>query len=281
MPLTPEFLIHWLILLTFAAAAVVWLYRWVRRLLRVPDASEQRAAATSWNVKAWAQKYGLRYFNIANQLRQAARMEQNPGKDFFRADEVMNMSHDGPYVEGEVRGRTVWLYLTVGRPRFGSLHAINERNALTSDPASTRVAGLRPLESDILESSVPAERQQVMYAWCLEISTHPMPHRLRITRQSMREADEVDTEWRDFEKRYDVNNFEDSLALQLLDPQMMQLILDSRVDAIEFSDSSFVMYELNKHTTAEVLDTLLEVGLKIAEQVDKNYPLGKYAKEAK
>lgn len=279
MTMFPESIIFWMFLLVVVAAGVVNLYRGIRRMFRLPDRNEERAFATTWNIKAWAQKYGLRFFNIANQLRQAARMEVNTGKDFFRADQVMHMGHDGPYVEGKVKGRNVWLYMIAGRARYRSLHGIDVEGVSVSHQTSTLLKSLEPLGEDFFERTTPAQQQTIMYAWCLEISTHPIPHRLRITRQSMQEDDELNTEGRDFEKRYDVNNFEDSLALQLLDPHMMQLILDSHVDAIEFSDSSLVIYELNKHTTAEVLDALLNAGLQIAQQVDQNYPLGKYKKD--
>ena len=275
----PESIIFWLFLFVVVAAGVVNLYHGMRRMFRLPDRNEERAFATTWNINAWAQKYGLRFFNIANQLRQAARMEVNPGKDFFRADQVMHMGHDGPYVEGVVKGRNVWLYMIAGQARYGSLHGISTETTSVSHRTSTLLKSLEPLGEDFFERNAPAAQQTIMYAWCLEISTQPMPHRLRITRRSMREADELDTEGREFEKHYDINNFEDSLALQLLDPHMMQLILDSHADAIEFSDSSLVIYELNKNTTAEVLDTLLNAGLQIAQQVDQNYPLGKYEKD--
>ncbi len=268
----------WVYVVFIAAIVVAGVYRKLRRFVGDHDSSaELQSLATSIHVREWAKQHGLRYFNIGNQLRQAARMEANREKDFFRADLAMTMEDDGPYVEGAVHGRNVWLYVSVGRPRPGSLHTIT-RDREVEVPTLSRAGMLSSFLNGSSGMQTVRQAQQVLYAWCLEIGTNPIPHHLRITRQGLQEADELDTESRAFEDRYDVNNFDDSLSLQLLDPHMIQLVEESRADAIEFSDSSVVIYELSQHTTTAVLEALLAAGLRIAEQVDRNYPLSKYAK---
>lgn len=170
-------------------------------------------------------------------------------------------------VSGQLQGRSVWLFSMVGRPRYGSQKASSRLRR--TDLSQTFIESL-------LFAPKPEQTEKVMYLWSLEISTNSIPLPVAVSRRDLNEDDIINTESIHFEQRYNIHNTQDSLILQLLDPAMMALIIDSRVDAIEFSDSSILLYELNKHISIEVLDFMLEAGLKIAEQVDRNYPLGKY-----
>lgn len=90
--------------------------------------------------------------------------------------------------------------------------------------------------------------------------------------------DKIDTESITFEKFYQVDVYEGKGTLQLLEPNMMQLIIDSDIAAFEFSDSSVALYYTLYNPDQERLDKMLEYGLKIAEQVNRNFPMGKYEK---
>lgn len=227
--------------------------------------------ATEVNIEGWAMTHGFHYSAVANWNAQAARMEASPQKTFFRADQVMDLEDDGPMVSGQLQNRSVWLFSLVGRPRYGNqktssrIRRMNESNSL--------------FESFFI-SPQPDRTEKVMYIWSLEISTNPIPLPVTVSRRDLREDDIINTESIHFEQRYNIHNTRDSLILQLLDPAMMAFIIDSRVDAIEFSDSSIVLYELNKHISIDVLNAMLTAGLQIAQQVDRNYPLAKYAKKA-
>ena len=223
--------------------------------------------ATELNIEGWGGKHGLQFSAAGNWLAQAARMEASPQKTFFRADQVMDLEDDGPMVSGQLQGRSVWLFSMVGRPRYGSQKALSRLRR--TDRSQTFIESL-------LFSPKPEQTEKVMYLWSLEISTNSIPLPVSVSRRDLNEDDVINTESIHFEQRYNIHNTQDSLILQLLDPAMMALIIDSRVDAIEFSDSSVVLYELNKHISIDVLNAMLEAGLKIAEQVDRNYPLGKY-----
>ena len=220
------------------------------------------------NVRHWAERHGLRFWASGNQMRQVARMEASPAKHFFRADRVMELEDDGPYAEGDVRGRRVYLYTFVGQPRTWSAKG------------ETRVRSTETVPNFFgLDIGKPKDqRVRIMYGWVLEVATHPIPHRASIVRRDLHEGDQLTTESRSFESLYDTTDVTDSLVLQLLDPAMMQHIEATRADAIEFSDQSVALYELSEHVTYDVLDAMLEGGLRIAEQVDRNYPLAKYAR---
>ncbi len=227
--------------------------------------------STEVNIEGWATKHGFRYRAAGNWNEQAARMEASPQKTFFRADQVMDLEDDGPMASGTTHGRSVWLFNLVGRPRRGSKKASSRLRR--PDKNAT-------LLENVLYSQSENQMEKVMYMWSLEISTHPIPLAVSVSRRDMNEDDIINTESVHFEQRYNIHNTQDSLILQLIDPAMMHLIIESRVDAIEFSDSSIVLYELNKHISLDVLNAMLEAGLKIAEQVDRNYPLAKYAQKA-
>jgi hypothetical protein len=256
---------------------VVILLRGLRNLKSLPGAQKVdmekpgktlQRLATEVNTEGWAQKHGLHYRVSANWHAQAARMEASPEKTFFRADQVMDLEDDSPFASGMVQDRMVWAYGIVGKPRIGSGAATQRAHRVDTESSMLGIPTTR--ENFVVES--------VMYLWCIEVSTNPIPFTLTITRQNMREPDVLNTESADFEKRYDISNTQDSMVLQLLDPAMMDAIMQSRADAIEFSDSSVVFYEVSKHVTMETLDAMLAGAISIAKQVDRNYPLGKYAK---
>lgn len=226
---------------------------------------------THINVQSWAEMHAMRFRKSGNWNDQAARMEASPEKTFFRADQVMDFEDDGPMASGTIKNRKVWLYSIVGRSRPGS------------KIVSYRSRNLPPTHDilDVLMNQQSDDVEHIMYMWCLEIHTNPIPLAVAVSRKDINEEDIINTESVAFEQRYNIHNTQDSMILQLLDPAMMHCIMESRVDAIEFSDSSIVLYELNKHISLEVLNAMLEAGLKIAEQVDRNYPLAKYAQKAK
>lgn len=233
----------------------------------------KRAQKRLWlageRIRDWANQNGLQYRNLGNQLRRDERMAANTTKKFFGANIVMDFTDDGPFVYGTLQGRSVWLYAIVGRPQLGSMHG-DVREEKVEEWFS------RP---SLLSSSSDSKVEHVLYAWCLEVATNPIAHTLRITRKSLRESDTLDTESRTFEQRYNTEVI-DSLALQLLDPHMMQLIVDSRADALEFSERSVVLYEVGVELTSDILDMLFASAVNIAQQADRNYPLAKYVHNA-
>ncbi len=91
--------------------------------------------------------------------------------------------------------------------------------------------------------------------------------------------DKVNVESINFEKLYHIDVYEGRRTLRLLDPMMIQIIMDSGVAAFEFSDKSAVLYYTLHKPNRDQLDNMLKVGLKVAEQVDRNFPLGKYEKK--
>jgi hypothetical protein len=260
------------IILAAPVLTILWLlYRQnIRAALRSGGQRSLSRLGSQINVQRWATRHGLRFWAAGNQLRQAARMEASPAKHFFRADRVMELEDDGPYAEGDVQGRRVYLYTFVGQPRMWSAKG------------KTRVRSSETVPNFFgLDFGMPKEqRVRVLYGWALEVVTHSIPHRASVVRHDLHEGDQLNTESRTFESRYDITDVSDSLVLQLIDPAMMQHIEASRADAIEFSDTSIVLYELSEHVTCDVLDAMLEGGLQIARQVDRNYPLGKYARHS-
>jgi hypothetical protein len=254
------------IILSAPVLVIIWLLFRQQVLAALQSGGERSLGrlGSQVNVRHWAERSGLRFWAAGNQMRQAARMEASPEKHFFRADRVMELEDDGPYAEGDVQGRRVYLYTFVGQPKLWS----------SKGEVRVRYPEYKPNIFGFGDRAQAAQRTRIMYGWALEVATHPIPHRASVVRRDLHEGDQLTTESRTFESRYDITDVTDSLVLQLLDPAMVQLIEASRADAIEFSDQSVVLYEFSEHVTYDVLDARLEAGLKIAKQVDRNYPLG-------
>ncbi len=113
--------------------------------------------------------------------------------------------------------------------------------------------------------------------WCFDIQTNPMPVFVRVMDRFFGAPDRMDVESNSFEKRYDLNVKREGAVLQLLDPGMIDILNNAHIAGVEFGDSSVVLYLtlLNKLSD---FDLMVDWGLKIAHQVDHNFPLGKYEK---
>lgn len=214
----------------------------------------------SSDLKTWAEQKGLVY--TATRMRSIidSRLAANPSKEFFGmrtlAREVKSPSYNlsivsalssmaqtdpsmisGPVVQGAIGGRTIWIYPVMGK---------------------------------VLRDSISSH---VFSGWCFEFETHKIPIRVLTTRRFLDDYDTLDTESRSFEKLYDINVRREGTALQLLDPVMMELIEHSDISALEFSDSSVALYHTLLPAKQEKLNSYAHWGMKIAEQVDRNFPL--------
>ena len=109
--------------------------------------------------------------------------------------------------------------------------------------------------------------------WCMEISANRIPVYAELSRAYMGHLDSMDTESNEFEKIYRIHSEKKAVILQLLDPVMMSLVKDSTISSIEFSEQSIVLISSNFPPKKEVLDTFLEIGNGIAEQVKRNFPV--------
>ncbi len=113
--------------------------------------------------------------------------------------------------------------------------------------------------------------------WCVEVQTNQVPVFVRVMHKFFGADDTMDVESGSFENRYDLNVKREGAVLQLLDPVMIESLDKSHISGIEFGDSSVVLY-LTVINNIGDFDWMVEWGLKIAHQVDHNFPLGKYEK---
>ncbi len=222
-----------------------------------------------WSVvQQWARPYGLQVWAEGNFKRIIERMEASPEKHFFRADVALDETDDSFFVAGEVRQKKVWVY---------AAKAISQRemNELRQTPGKFTLGLFKP-GSSLAQQPMHTE----MFVWCMEIQTAPIQHQVTVTRKKVQEGDVLTTESRDFEKTFDISGTQESDVLQLLDPAMMDLLLQSPADALEFSDQSVILYRFNRDISAELLEQTLQSGLAIAQQVDRNYPKAKHAERS-
>ncbi len=216
---------------------------------------------TYYDLRSWSAKNQMIYKPTGQYHAIWERMNANKGKSFLQAREILykdpppltsvwgrlnsqdekKFFNDGPMSYGEIRGRQVWVYRM-----SGMMH-------VTAKPI-----------------------QGFFHGWCMEIQTNATPVSVSAIRRFLGHHDTLDTESISFEKMYDLNVPRVGSVLQLLDPVMMELIIQSGISAIEFSDSSIVLIHTIFPPQHEDLDRFLEFGMKIAGQVERNFPLGKY-----
>ena len=89
-------------------------------------------------------------------------------------------------------------------------------------------------------------------------------------------GDEFDTESISFENKYGLNTKREGTVLQLLDPNMIEIFRNNDIPGVEFGDQSLALYIPYCTIKMRDLEKYLLVVIKIAEQVDRNFPLGKY-----
>jgi hypothetical protein len=218
-----------------------------------------------WETKflKWILDHGLK----SNQNPDRAiseRIAANPQKSFFQAREVEQKPLHKRIFEGMAENRKIWIYSLIGKPPAGGY--------LSSFEISNSIS------SHFKLSGFVRQREFRISMWCLEFETTIIPISTFVYRRFVQNIDRINTESNDFERLYHVETYSGHQTLQLLDPAMMQILIDNKLTAIEFSDSSIVLYYTMSAPKKEALDNLYDVGLKIAHQVEHNFPLGKYEK---
>lgn len=213
----------------------------------------------------WARRMGLDDTRHDNSGKYSERFAASPGKMFFSARRVMRLEEERFFAEGVRNDRKVWLYRITGAPFSGS--GVGTVRNLPAQSSFT-VSGISPVSDD---AAVDSER--VFYGWCLEVQTKHIPQRVMVTRKFIAGTDSYVTESRDFEKQYEISQMNDSMMLQLLDPAMMDHIMQSKCAAIEISDASVALYYTLPKISAETIDNMFDHAMKIAVQVDRNFPL--------
>ena len=201
-------------------------------------------------LEHWAQHHNLNYKKGYSRTLRAERFSKNKGKTFFQSRSIKSNFDTAPSVEGIFNGRQFWLYGIVGIYPFNKVSEPSKNNN---------------------------DRRQNFFGWGMEFKTQNIPVSMIVRRSYLGGQDEVDIESVNFEKLYHIDVYEGRGTLQLLDPMMIQFIMDSEIAAFEFSDSSVVLYHTLHKPKRDQLDNMLKVGLKVAEQVDRNFPLGKYS----
>jgi hypothetical protein len=192
-------------------------------------------------IKHWLNKNNFSVIPAEEVMKKIwQRLLANPQKKFLLsqtmlADQKFSRSKINLFAEGKLNDRNVWIYPII----------------------------------------ITVANNLALVIWCIEIATHRIPTRALITRKYLQHWDTLDTESRHFENLYHTHVVKGHTALQLLDPVMIDLITKSRVSAMEFSDSSVVFFNDDTDSILEALDVISENGLKIAKQVDRNFPLNK------
>ena len=222
--------------------------------------------ARSTFVKLWADSKGFTFWPEGNQMRVAERMEASPNKEFFRADIAMDTTDDSCFVRGAQANRQVWFY---------ALKAVSKSNVENLQKTSFIESGFShslfdPRGPHYAEITLPE-----MNVWCMELQTVSMPNRVTVARKKIKEGDVLDTESNAFEKTFDISDTQESDVLQLIDPAMMDCLMQSPADAFEFADQSVVIYKFSRDISPDMLEQMLQSGLQIAQQVDRNYPKAK------
>lgn len=213
----------------------------------------------------WGRSRGLRVHEGYTMWHITDRFRANPGKTFFEAEKFMMESDMRTMLEGQSAGRTLWVYPIVGKVFYGSMMGFSRSYVIDVHRQTDHLSG------HVIERNQHGN-VRVFRGWCMEISTKRIPQNITLTKKFFRAPDMLDTESRDFEKTYDVHGMQDSMVLQLLDPAMMSLILDSGAAAVEISDASLVLYHTAEEPDLEMLEKYYTCGIKIAEQIDRNFP---------
>ncbi|XOU94629.1 MAG: hypothetical protein ACNFW9_01035 [Candidatus Kerfeldbacteria bacterium] len=199
-------------------------------------------------LKHWAHyyKFDFAHENVKEKIQQ--RFNENLRKGFFKARSNIEVFFSQKfYINGKYKDRDIKVFSIIGNPSFLSYNIPTMGN------------------------------KRKFHGYCFEISISKIPTHAFITKNFLGEKDKLDIESNEFEKLYNIDVSRKGLVLQLLDPVILELILDSGVTAIEFSESSIIIYSFKIYDLKyETLDHMLEKGIKIAEQVDRNFPLSKY-----
>lgn len=183
----------------------------------------------------WSEQKGFKVYRRGKRKEINNRLEHNSKKRYCDFREYKGVTTSGPYVEGKFGNRLIWIY-----PIFG----------LSGKSSGFHFKG-----------------------WCMEISTSKIPIYAEVSRAHMGHLDSIDTESNEFEKLYRIRSEKKAVILQLLDPVMMSLVKNSTISSIEFSEESIVLISTYFPPKIEVLDTFLEIGKEIAEQVKRNFPV--------
>lgn len=214
-------------------------------------------------MEQWAQEHNLHFMKDGARYLREARFKKSPNKKYFESRSVKYEHDTVPYIDGKIEGRNFLLFSLVGRaPANSYLRTVHSPYHV--------IGNVKKTEGGVLGD---------FHGWCMELETHRLPVALAVYRTFVGNKDTVNTESRQFEKMYHVEARAGHGTLQLLDPVLIELITQSGIAAFEFSDSSVVLYYTMPTLKKDILDTMLDAGLKIAEQVDRNFPLGKYEKE--
>lgn len=218
----------------------------------------------SWKttIKKWVEDNNFNLIEDGKKL-QLERIKNNPNKSYFNTRNIKFNIDNKYFIFGDVKGIKIWFYPFIGYPPQGSYLQTSK------NPFHMITDILLPVGNSVGH----------IQGWCMEIETIPLPLSMDVYRTYVRKKDEVDTESNKFESLYhvDVNNGRGTL--QLLDPVMIEIITESNIAAFEFSERSVALFYTINTISREKIDNMLKVGLKVAKQVDRNFPLGKYEKK--
>jgi hypothetical protein len=218
----------------------------------------------------WSKKIGLRVYKGENTMRYVDRFSANTGKTFFNAERMIESNEGTFFAEGQINGRQIWVYRLTGTPPPGSgLGTL--RNRQTTRSRDTVLGWFT-------DNNSVTVTERIFYGWGMEIETKTIPQTVTVAKKFIKHEDVLDIESAAFERKYDISNTQDSQVLQLLDPVLLQYVQESQCAAIEISDSSVLLLFTLSEIPLETLDAMLQAGLKIAEQVDRNFPLASYKK---
>lgn len=218
-------------------------------------------------LEQWAMKNSLSYFSGNKRQDIFQRLDASPGKSFCNARKILGYSSaqpvevslkeaikqvisrskpyviSGPYVTGVIENHTIYLY---------------------------------PISGEIFNDSTFSPFK--FYGWCMEISANSVPVSVSVSKHFLGQKDDMRTEYNAFEKKYHINVPASAKVLQLLDPNMIEIILKSEIGIVEFSDNSVSLIHTIFPPTIELLDRYLNFGKRIVHQLEHNFPLGKYEK---
>lgn len=208
-----------------------------------------------WSIilSEWTKQNNIN-FELQNIKRFEERLSKNPNKYYFgmRNTNWWDAKRD-IFVSGSINNKQIWFYKFTGISLYRSL--------------------LREIRNTFIDS------ERSIKGWCLEVSTHRHDAQLLIYKTHLRNIDNLNIESNEFEKKYHIDVRGGHGTLQLLDPNILHQIINSNLTALEFSDSSLVVYTTKLKPSVNDLNNMLHNALKIAEQVDRNFPLGKYEKK--
>lgn len=219
-------------------------------------------------LEHWASQHKFKYRKGFSRAMRFERFNESRHKSYFKSRSVKSNFDTAPSIEGQYNNKRFWFFGLIGVYPFNKI--LGSSNYKFWDFS---------LKISLIDYNKKVnDRRQKFVGWCMEFKTVQIPISLIVRRDYLGGKDEIDTESINFEKLYHVDVYEGKGTLQLLDPMMIQLIMESGIAAFEFSNSSVALYYTLHKPTLDQLDHMLEVGSKIAEQVDLNFPLGKYEK---